>query len=186
MYLCKLNKYVKMEHGIDTEIQFSGLKPGTYSYKYTLTDSFFSEYKNEKILGGEVYFDVKLEKKERLLLFFFSFSGKVKTECDRCLSEMEWPVEGEQTLCVKFSDEEQSDDEEIAILPENAYKIDLAQWMYEYVAVQMPIRCVHADNENGQSTCDPNMLNYLTENDSSESDEEATDPRWDILKQLKD
>ena len=63
-----------MERKVDTTIQFSGLKSGIYHYDYTLDDRFFSEYKNEKILGAKVVFDVEMEKKERLLLFHFSYS----------------------------------------------------------------------------------------------------------------
>ncbi len=176
-----------MEQNVDTTIQFSGLKPGRYNYNYTLNDSFFSDYKNEKILGANVVFDVEMEKSERMMLFHFAFTGEVRTTCDRCLGEMPWPVEGEETLCVKFSDTEQSDDENVLILPEKAYKIDLAQWMYEYVAIKMPIQCIHPDDEEGNPTCDPEMMTYLMpENDESDTEsEEATDPRWEVLKKLR-
>ena len=179
-----------MERSVDTEIQFSGLKSGVYDYDFTLDDRFFSEYKNEKILGGKVVFNVRLEKKERLLTFFFNYSGVVRTTCDRCLEEMDWPVEGEQALYVKFSDTEQSDNEDVVILPEKAYKIDLAQWMYEYVVIAMPIQCTHPDDINGNPTCDPEMLKYLAEeNEESEvgePGEEKIDPRWEALRNLKD
>jgi len=178
-----------MERSVDTEIQFSGLKSGVYHYDFTLSDGFFSDYKNEKILGGNVVFNVKLEKKERLLTFFFTYSGTVRTTCDRCLEEMDWPVEGEQTLFVKFSDTEHSDDEDVVILPEKAFKIDLAQWMYEYVAVALPIQCTHPDDANGEPTCDPEMLKYISaqDEDGEEGQHEGeTDPRWEALRQLKD
>lgn len=179
-----------MERNVDTEIQFSGLKSGIYNYDYTLDDSFFSEFKNEKILGGKVFFDVKLEKKESLMLFNFAYSGKVRTTCDRCLEELEWPIEGKEMLCVKLSDTETSDDENVVILPESAFKIDLAQWMYEYVAVSMPIQCVHPDDTDGNPTCDPEMLKYISdenENDNENQDEETEgiDPRWEALLKLK-
>lgn len=177
-----------MNQNVDTIIQFSGLKSGVYHYDFTLDNSFFSEYKNEKILDANIVFDVKLEKKERMLLFYFTFSGEVTTTCDRCLGEMRLPVEGEQSLCVKFSDTEQSDDEDVIILPENEYKIDLAQWMYEYVAVSIPMQCVHPDDAEGNSTCDPEMLKYLseeTEGEATQTNEDEIDPRWEALKNLK-
>ncbi len=176
-----------MEHSVDTTIQFSGLKPGNYKYQYTLDDSFFSDYKNEKILGGEVVFDVEFEKNERMMMLYFDYSGKVLTTCDRCLGEMEWPINGKQVLCVKISDNETSDNEDVVILPESAYKIDLAQWMYEYIVISLPIQCIHPDDKNGNSTCDPEMTKYLSDADerTETSDETASDPRWDALKKLK-
>lgn len=176
-----------MKRNIDTEIQFSGLKSGHYTYMYSLDKSFFETFENEDLRDGNVEFEVELEKRERMMLFTFTFNGQIKTECDRCLGEMTVEVEGKETLCVKFSDTETSDREDEVILPTSAYKIDLAQWMYEYVAVAMPIQHVHADDEEGNSTCDPAMLAYISEgseeNESTQTDE--VDPRWAKLLELK-
>src|SRR5574344_3055914 len=162
-----------MKRNIDTTIQFSGWKSGHYEYEYKLDGQFFSSFENELLRDGTVEFKVDLERKEHMLMFNFSFSGQVKTTCDRCLGELEIPVEGDQTLCVKFSDTETSDDDEVLILSESAYKIDLAQLMYEYVVVAMPLQCIHPDNDEGHSTCDPEMLKYVStfsEDDEIESE----------------
>ena len=170
----------------DTLIQFSGLKLGKYNYEYRLDERFFEGFENEDLREGNVDFQVCMEKSERMLLFKFSFEGKIKTTCDRCLGEMEVPVRGEETLCVKFSDTETSEDENVLILPEGAHQIDLAQWMYEYVAVAMPIQKVHPEGK-----CDPEMVKYLSEEKEPGDDDEVKenttgeiDPRWEALKQL--
>ena len=171
-----------MNPEIDTTIQFSGLKTGKYTYDYRLDRTFFERFENEELCDGEVFFQVEMEKSERMLMFFFSFHGEIKTTCDRCLGEMKVPVEGTEQLCVKFSDTETSENEDVLILPEGAHQIDLAQWMYEYVAVAMPMQKVHPEGE-----CDPEMLKYITEEEREEEGVNAdgeTDPRWDALKQL--
>ena len=174
-----------MKNRIDTEIQFSGLKPGNYQYNYALTKEFFAAFDNDILSDGEVNFEVNMEKKERLLIFTFTFSGKIKTTCDRCLGDLEVPVNGKETLCVKFSDDEESDNEDIVILPESAYKIDLAPWLYEYVVVAKPMQCIHPDDENGNSTCDPEMLKYLQQQEEEPMEEEPIiDPRWDKLREI--
>ncbi len=172
-----------MKPKIDTVVQFSGLKPGRYEYDYTLDETFFEAYENDELREGKVDFKVVLEKSERMLLFTFSFNGKVKSICDRCLGEIEVPVEGDATLCVKFSDTETTDDENVVFLPESAYKIDLAQWMYEYVVVSMPMQRVHPEGE-----CDAEMLQYINgtseENEAEPCDDGESDPRWAALKVL--
>ncbi len=184
-----------MKSNIDTTIQFSGLKPGRYDYNYVLTDGFFEAFENENLRAGNVVFDVVLEKTERMLLLKFTFSGTVKTECDRCLEPMDVEVSGNEMLCVKFSNTDTSDNEDELILPEGAYQIDLAQWMFEYVTVAIPMRHVHPDDENGHPTCNTEMLKYFisdtdeTDGDSPERDTETDpqeiDPRWAKLKDLK-
>ena len=172
-----------MKPKVDTIVQFSGLKPGKYEYDYTLDNTFFEEFENDELREGSVDFRVVLDKKERMLMFTFSFSGIVKSICDRCLGDLDVPVEGENTLCVKFSDTETSDNEDVVILPETAYKIDLAQWMYEYVAVSLPMHRVHPEGE-----CDVEMLKYITEESGEESEPAGNDgeidPRWSALKEL--
>lgn len=173
-----------MEKKVDTSIQFSGLKPGIYEYDYHLGSAFFEQFENEDLRDCEVDFRVKLERKERLLVFDFSFTGKTELECDRCLKKMSVPVCGEQTLFVKFGEGKDCEDENVVYLSEDESKIDLAQWMYEYVAVTVPMVHIHPDDENGNPTCDPEMLKFISE--GAETKNESADPRWDALKALKD
>ena len=163
----------------DRVIRFTGLKSGVYNYEFQLDDPFFEAFKNEEIKGGKVNFDVKMERMEHMLLFTFSFSGEVTTECDRCLGEMNVEVSGEEHLNVRFSDTEVSEDEETVILPESANEIDLTPWLYEYVAVRMPLQHIHPEGD-----CDPEMAKYIT-GDEPQRDADYTDPRWEALKSLK-
>ena len=174
-----------MTNKVDTKIQFSGLKSGKYTYDFTLDGSFFSSFENESLEDGEVNFVVVMEKGEHLLTFDFSFTGCVRTVCDRCLQPIDIPVSGTERLFVKFSDTETSDDENIIVIPENEYQIELSHIMYEYVATALPMRCVHPDDENGNSTCDSEMLNLLDSMQQKEHDENEIDPRWEKLKELK-
>lgn len=172
---------MKVKPKVDTVIQFSGLKPGRYDYHFALDGDFFSGFENEELREGNVDFEVVLEKRERMLLFHFSFKGEMKSVCDRCLGDIEVPVQGEETLCVKFSDTETCDDDDVVFLPENAFQIDLAQWMYEYVAVSMPMQRVHKEGE-----CNAEMLKYITherkEQEDQQEEGQEPDPRWDALK----
>lgn len=164
----------------DTVVQFSGLKTGKYTYHYTLDDTFFEVFENEEIQHGTVTFEVEMEKKERMLVFQFSFHGTMVTSCDRCLGPMEVPVEGERMMCVKLSDGAPEEDEEMVIVPEQTFQIDLAQWMYEYVVMAMPMCHVH-----DEADCDPDMLQRLESQQDDAQATETVDPRWEKLKELK-
>ena len=109
----------------------------------------------------------------------FALKGEITTMCDRCLGDLTVPVEGEEHLCVRFSDTETSDDENVAILPEGAFEIDLTQWLYEYVAVRIPMQHIHPEGE-----CDPVVTKYITNEDEEKKSDEI-DPRWAALKDLK-
>ncbi|KWW29767.1 MAG: hypothetical protein AUK63_917 [bacterium P3] len=165
----------------DTVVQLNGLKPGRYTYRYTLDDTFFETFGNEELQHGTVAFEVVLEKNERMLVFNFTFQGKMETTCDRCLERMDVPVGGERTMCVKLSDEKEDDGEDTTTLPEQTFQIDLAQWMYEYVVMAMPMRCTH-----DEADCDPDMLHRIDiRQNGGQKDNTQVDPRWESLLKLK-
>lgn len=160
-------------------VRFSGLKSGAYTFDTTLDDTVLCGFQNEEIKGGNVHFDIKMERNERMIMFTFAFEGEVKTECDRCLGDMTVKVEGEEHLNVRFSDEETTDEEDTVILPETANEIDLTPWLYEYVAVRVPIQHTHPEGE-----CDPEMVKFIVEEEQQRTDD-YVDPRWEALKDLK-
>ena len=41
----------------------------------------------------------------------FNFFGTLKLDCDRCLKEFDFPVEGEESLVIKYGNPEESNDE---------------------------------------------------------------------------
>ncbi len=164
----------------DMIIRFSGLRPGKYTYSYTLTDEFFDEWENDEIRGGNVKIEVEMERMEHMLMFSFSLSGELTTMCDRCLGDLIVPVEGEEHLCVRFSDTETCDDEDVVVLPENAFEIDLSQWLYEYAAVRIPMQHIHPDGE-----CDPEVTKYIIAEEDEQRGGDEVDPRWEALKNLK-
>ena len=163
----------------DRKIHLSGLKSGVYTYHMQLDDAVLEGFKNEEIKGGNVDFDIKMEKNERVTMLTIAMKGEVRTECDRCLGEMTVPVEGNETLNIRFSDSETSDDEETVILPEGTADLDLTLWLYEYVAVRIPLQHSHPDGE-----CDPEVTRYIADSEQPH-DDDYVDPRWEALKKLK-
>ena len=168
-----------MSRNEDRIVRFSGMKSGTYTYRIALGDDFFRTFENEEIEGGKVDYTVEMERTERVTMLRFTFSGEVTTRCDRCLGEMKVAVEGSESLNVRFSDSEQSDDESTVVLPEDAHELDLTPWLYEYVAVRLPMQHMHPDGE-----CDPEMTKYIGSSDTERPDD-YVDPRWEALKDLK-
>jgi uncharacterized protein len=73
-------------------------------------------------------------------------------------------------------------DPDIISLTADENELDLQQHFYEYIHLALPIKRVHPDDQNGNSTCDPVMLKKLKELIVEE--ESDYDPRWDELKKL--
>jgi len=162
-------------------ISFKGLKPGDHPFDFLLTRSFFDEFAHGEIHDGEVQVRLILTREERMLLFHFSLSGEVKLPCDRCLEEVIIPVEGSEQLIVRFGETFSEESDDVVIIPETETRFDVAPYLYEYVHLLLPMRRVHPDDEQGNSTCNPEVIKKLEE--LSKHPEE--DPRWEGLKELR-
>jgi uncharacterized metal-binding protein YceD (DUF177 family) len=83
---------------------------------------------------------------------------------------------------VKLGDETE-DDGDVIVVSERDGVIDVAWYMYEFIALDIPIQHMHADGE-----CDEQMLEILSEHKASEqpaSDEQETkESPWDVLKNI--
>jgi uncharacterized metal-binding protein YceD (DUF177 family) len=91
-------------------------------------------------------------------------------------------LESESRLLVKFGKKIEDSDPDIISLTADENELDLQHHLYEYIHLALPIKRVHPDDQNGNSTCDPVMLEKLKEHIVEE--ESDNDPRWDELKKL--
>ena len=86
-------------------------------------------------------------------------------------------------LVVKFGPEFNDDNEEILILPREAFEFNVAQFIYELIVLSVPNKRVHPNVLDG--TMDSIALNKLKELEiKEEKTDQETDPRWDKLKNL--
>ncbi len=121
------------------DIEFIKLKEGSHEFDYVLDDKFFESQKSSLSSKGV---NVKLEFVKSVNIFYlnFDFDGIVETECDRCLSDLSLPIKGKQSLIVKVTDKAMDDDDNIVYILESAYKINVAQYLYEYIHLMLPIK----------------------------------------------
>lgn len=172
------------------DIPFKGLKEGKHDFDYAIEDSFFELFEQPLVEKGNVEAKVKLNKGSALMSLDFHIKGEVETVCDTCLEPLMVNVEYEAKVYVKFGEEYEEPTEEIIVLPHEANNVNVAQLIYEFICVGLPIRHVHPEDENGNLTCDSEMLDrlndYLVEEASDDEQDDYIDPRWDALRKIVD
>ena len=166
-------------------LPFSGLSEGKHQFDFTVNDRFFAEFETSEVEKGELRVLVELEKSSTYLSLSFSISGVVELICDRCLENFIFPVESHRKLLVKFSEKPVEDEAELIYLHPNDFQVEIAQYIYEFVILSLPIRRVHPDGENGESLCDPVMIKKLDElRYHGNNLDEPDDPRWNELRKI--
>jgi uncharacterized metal-binding protein YceD (DUF177 family) len=169
-------------------IEFKGLKEGLHEYEYKVDNKFFEHFDESLVKNGDVNVKVEFEKRSAFLKLHFHISGWLELICDRCLDEYPQDVELETELFVKYGEETEFEDGDnvIWVLPEE-HHINLAQVIYEYTTLSIPLRHIHP-NEKGENSCNTEMLerlNIVNDAEEVEQEEEEIDPRWAALKSLK-
>jgi len=169
----------------DYIIQFVGLSVGQHEFEFHITDKFFEALDYSELKQGEIKADLTLLKQSTMMVLHFKISGTVKMDCDRCTEPFSLPISGNYKLIVKVGGHESgNEDDDIITVAANEHELNLTQYIYEYIALSVPIKRVHPDDAKGKSSCDKKMLKKL-ENFLTEEDKEEPDPRWSGLKNIK-
>ena len=171
-------------------VRLSGVELGNHKYSMVCDKAFFEITGLSEIENGSINVQIEMEKSEKMLSLNFHFSGDVTVVCDRCLDFLTISLDFTDFLVVNFVsqiDESFVNDENIWQIHEKAYELDLMHFLYEAIELALPTQLIHPDDENGNPTCNPEMLQKLAElaPKTEEENTTETDPRWDALKQLR-
>ena len=167
-------------------IPFIGLKIGKHQFEYQINKKFFEEFGFDEFESCEIKVNVVFEKKATILELGFKHKGTVNVTCDVSGEQFDMPIKGNIKLVVQFGDVFNNDNEELLILPVGEHQLDIKQYIYEMIALSIPLKRVHPGVKDG--TLKSEALDKLKENSAKEKKEEKKeeeiDPRWDKLKQL--
>ncbi len=161
-------------------IPFVGLKKEKHFFQFQLDEEFFKKDECSLIQKGRVTVDVIFDKSILPHILDFEIHGVIHTECDRCISEIDLPIEGENRVYVKYETDEQAEEDkplEILYLHPKDQVIDLEIYLYDFVILSIPYT---KECKDVQQECDPEVTKFLI----SETDQQE-DSRWEDLKKIK-
>jgi uncharacterized metal-binding protein YceD (DUF177 family) len=166
-------------------IRLSGLKEGQHEFKFKVEPSFFEQNKFIDEVSGKLNLKVLLDKKLNLATLDFEFDGTLILLCDRCNSEMNYPLNYTDKLYIKFGHESYENTDEVIVLHDGDHEMDITSYIYEFIQLAIPMKKVHQEGD-----CDEEVINKLKEfqlNKEKENKQDSTniDPRWEALNKLK-
>ena len=181
------------------KLNLKSLPVGASEQSFLLNNEFFANIGAEDIQKGKLKADLAINADTTSFDLNFTIEGIAVVSCDRCLDDMELPVATTGHLVVKFGKEFAEEGDDIIIIPEEEGNINLAWFLYEFVALSIPMKHVHMPGKcnkemsaklkkhSAKSDEDNDSLdidNFIADDSSEEA--ETTDPRWDALKDLKE
>ena len=179
-------------------ISLKNLSFGVHTYAYELDRKFFEAIDGDEVRKGNVKVEVNVKRTSSTFEFDFELKGVVQVPCTRCLDDMDQTVDSRNRLIVKFGKEYSEESDEIVIIPEEEGEINIAWFLYEFIALTIPIKHVHPAGECNRAVSSKLRKHRAVSKDEGETDEEpedeeeltdegdpqSGDPRWEALKGL--
>jgi uncharacterized metal-binding protein YceD (DUF177 family) len=167
-------------------IPFIGLKIGKHQFDYQINKKFFDEFDFDEFESCDIKVNVAFEKKATMLELNFKHKGTVNVTCDVSGEQFDLPIKSKIRLVVQFGDVFNNDNEELLILPLGEHQLDIKQYIYEMIALSIPLKRVHPGVKDGtlKSEALDKLKSSLVTEKKAVIKKADIDPRWDKLKQL--
>lgn len=176
------------------------MRTDSAKYEFVLDNQFFIDLDGPEVQKGKLTVNLEVRKTAGVYMLDFQTVGTVIVLCDRCLDEMELPISTADKLKVKLG-ATFAEEGDIVVVPEEDGYINVAWFMYEFIALNIPMKHVHAPGK-----CNKGMTSKLSKHLRSSADEEEddmamnvegeeldagndfqeVDPRWNELKKILD
>lgn len=156
-------------------VDLKGMTEDTVSYFWQTGNNFFSAVQGPEIRHGLLDVALRVKRTSGTYELEFQLKGEVEVSCDRCLEPMSCPINAQSTLKVEMGDE-YADDGEVVTVPDREGIINVAWNIYEFAALQIPLRHIH--RECKALSLSPDIFA------EEEEKVQAADPRWNVLRDI--
>jgi uncharacterized metal-binding protein YceD (DUF177 family) len=117
----------------------------------------------------------------------FEIGGTVTVNCDRCGQPLELQLWDDFNHVVKMVDNPQelneADDTDVSFISLTESHLNVADWIYEFIHLSIPMQCIHPEDSTGKSGCDPKVLDML---DQMNRQTNENNPIWKDLDKFRD
>jgi uncharacterized metal-binding protein YceD (DUF177 family) len=169
------------------DIAFVGLKPGEHTFEYQITDSFFENYGPQDFSNCHATVKLLMDKKSNFFMLKFEIGGTVTVNCDRCGQPFELQLWDDFDHVVKMVDnpdeKNAEDDTDVSYISKTESHLNVAEWIYEFINLSIPMQRIHPDDSTGKSGCDPKILDMLDQMNRQAND--SGNPIWKDLDQFR-
>ncbi|MDX2188290.1 MAG: DUF177 domain-containing protein [Bacteroidota bacterium] len=162
----------------------------SFSIDYEVKDDFFKELEQELIKKGNLKVNLVAKQTNLQIDCVFTIGGTIELICDRSLKPFDFSINKKATIIFKFGDRYEEISDNVIIIDRNQTSIDISSIIFDFIGLEIPMKKLHPEFQKieNDDLNETDTLIYTTsaDDDSSGKDLDILDPRWEILKKLKD
>ncbi len=164
-------------------LPYIGMKDGFHRYTFSAGNDFLASFTNSPVTDGFFEIVVDVDKRPGLSELTFDIKGHVASICDRCLADIKLPAKGIYNILVKVGNDA-SDDDEVIFIRDDQSHLDLAQIIYEFICLSLPLVNIYDCENEVPKVCNDEILNKLRNTSENIEEEHKKGTIWDSLKNL--
>jgi uncharacterized metal-binding protein YceD (DUF177 family) len=126
------------------KVDLKNMREDSREFDYLLDTQYFVNIEGEDVHKGKVKVHLTVTNRKGIYEMDFHLAGVVVIPCDRCLEDMDFPIDTTARLVVKLGKDYEEESDEVVVIPESEGAINLAWFLYEFVVLAIPIKHVHA------------------------------------------
>ena len=175
------------------KLKIKTLPFGIHAVECHLDETFFNDDEQTEVRRADVDLTLTVNRKsENTYHLEISCHGTLTTACDRCLDDLDLPVDVDYRLDVEQMGTELDDTrDDLLIVPSDWRVLDAAPLVRDTVLLALPMTRCHENEDD----CNQAMLDVLDSHrvetvpegdDQQQSETTGTDPRGEALQKLKE
>lgn len=172
------------------KLALKSMPAGTHVSEYRLDKQFFQNMESADIHDAALDVTLTINHKGDIYDMTFDIFGEIVVLCDRCLDEMQLPIDTVYHIVVKYGEEYCDESDDVLIIPEADNYMNVASLIYDTVSLEIPIMHTHPEGECNEAMNDilrqHSAVVSESEDNNDNEDNIAIDPRWNELKKLTD
>ncbi len=170
------------------QIPIISLEDKLYQYTFEGQNDFFAAFEQDWLRKGQFVAVVDLNKTATMLQVELKINGAICLVCDRSLEEFDYSFEVNEKLNYKYADHSEDMGNNLFLLDRKESRLNLSQDLFDFIALKVPMKKLHPRFVAETELADGNIFLYTTVRETSDNqrNEKEIDPRWEILKKLKD
>ena len=166
------------------KIKLPSFENGKNLFSFNIKDSFFEEFPFSEIKHVNICANGTIYKERGKTSLNVIISGRINNlSCDICTENLSVEISTETNMIIKRTNENLFSNDEIYYIKKTENKIDIKQLIFELIILNVPKKRCHPLNEKGDSTCNKEMIKLIKK--YKQKQKQSSDPRWDVLKDLK-
>lgn len=188
------------------KLPLKSLPVGRHEMHYYLGKQFFANMESTDVREADIEVSLTLDHRNDFYDLTFKLDGVVTVLCDRCLDEMELPINTGYHIVVRYGDRYNDDSDESLEIPDSENYLNVAYMLNDTVALAIPIKHVHplgkcnrtmsallkkhrggrpaVGGDDDAEDFDDETLDVADFDGQSDDAAQTTDPRWDKLREL--